>query len=189
MGNKRPEHLNCIPYDEFRKEARTGLIGLHSGNCTISRLIQNVTDSDYSHALMIGWGAPNVLAVAEAEQPVSRIVSARSHFREAEGRTDIYRLKAKCDLFEAWSFMFRFSGQDYPEDWIVNNWVRIRLGQIIPPIPNSDDPEFSRHCSGAIAAAFRVQGVPPLKPFDSEVQPSDWADSDITEYVCTPIWS
>ena len=185
---RRPNPLCLVPYREFRECAVTGMIGLTYGTDPIARLIQTATNSDYSHALMIGWGAPDVLCLAESREPHAQVIGLSHRVLLRSHLIDVYRLLVPFDEHRAWAFMLRLSGTDYPESWIVDDWLRIQFGDVVPPVPNSDDPERPRHCSGALSAAFRIAGVPAIKDHDSDVWPCSFALPSVSEYVCTPIW-
>lgn len=187
----RPDPLIRITYGRFRDEVDTGWLGLVHGEGPIHRLIQNCTNSPYSHVFMLGWAEGRVLLVAESTRPYSRAVAASSQFKQYSGLIDVYKLKnisSVGSVLKAWGFMLRGTGQDYPEQWIVNNWLRINWGDRIEPIPNIDYPEFPRHCSGLIHAALRVAGATRLAEYDSDVYPHHFALPGVSEYVGTPIW-
>lgn len=186
MGFRRPAKLIKTPYSRFRPTAATGMMCLFSGHGPGSQLIQAATDSDYSHIGAMGW-CSGVLMLAESVRPFSRAVSLSSQVKACPGIIDVYEFlpRVSLDVEEAFDFMLRAAGQDYPEEWIVNNWLRIHWGQWVEPIPNDNNPEIPRHCSGTWAAATRCAGMKPIREFDSDSYPDMWADPLISQYVCT----
>lgn len=193
----RPDPLVLVPYSEARGRIRTGDIGLVSDGL-LGGLIRRVTDSDYSHVFMFGWfvAGPadyDVLMTAESTTPESRVVSASSQLKRWPGLIDVFRPIPDYHYRrseEAWAFMLRASGIDYPESRLVHDWAAIRIPGLARHVPNCNVPDGQRRvCSELVHAANRVSGFPLLADNDCDVYPSHFAARpELIEYLFTPTW-
>lgn len=206
---RRPDPLNLVSYAAWRPTATTGLIVLQHSDEAVGRAIQRATESDYSHSAMVVWkpserfpgsnNSDSVLMLAESYGPRSQVTSMRWRIKEASGNVDVYRLRPDVSVTvsfdHAAALMFRFAGQKYPVDWLTHDLLAIATGHVVNPIPDSDDPEFPRHCSGALHWAFRCSGFVGVADWDYLMFPGSgpdrwraWSDPDITEYLATLVF-
>lgn len=188
MGFRRPPLLTRVPYAAVRAQLldpAAAVVAVFTGAGPVPQLIRRATRSDYSHVGMI-VPVNGVVMLAEADRPASRCVAFSLTLRFLKGEVDLFRVARDHDPALARGFMLRAAGADYPEQWLVNNWLRIHFGERVDPVPNSDDPETPRHCSGLVHAALRAAGMAAIKPHDCDVFPDMFAAPGWTEYLCTP---
>jgi hypothetical protein len=191
-GDER--QLRLLSYAAARngRWLRTGDSGLCRASSLEGRLISQITRSEYTHATMIGWAASDALMMAETREHFdARLISLSGEVRRWPGYYDIYRPAAsrRFNPGRAWSFMCHAAGSRYGWNHIVRVWARRRISRLVPPIGNSDDPQWPRDCSALVHAALRAGGGPSLKTWDCDVVPGDLADSRYLHYVCTLFWS
>lgn len=204
VAGRRPSSLHYIDYTSFRLIATNGMIGLVHADWRLNS-IQCATASDYCHGFMIGWlhstFAKPRLMLAESTLPRSQVSSLRWRVSSQSGAIDIFDLWPELAnphlRDEAWGFMLDSSGQEYPASHIERDLLAIVHGHIQNPIPNSDNPEQERHCTGSIHASLRVCGMSPIVAYDYLMMPATsrksevykgFADPHIVQYIGTLVW-
>lgn len=186
----RPDPLVMLQYYSGGRRRICDLdIALFCGHGPLAGAIKAKTESDYSHVALCCW-VQDVLMIGESTSPESRCVCMSSQVDALSGRIDIYRLRPEfmqeIDDYQAWNWMLRASGTDYPETELIRDWQALTFGEgFARDIPNSDDPHYKRKCSGLAHACLRVHGMPPIKPFDCWVYPGHFADPAFSSYLFT----
>ncbi len=187
------DQLNLKNYSEARKYLKTGMLALCRSRSIEGDLIAEVTDSPYTHVGMLGKAGTAFMLGETLEHKDARLVCLREQVRSWPNCWDIYQIRPdKYPRYcpeAAWGFICHASGARYGWRYCTRVWLRKRLGEWIPPLPNSNDPQTPRNCSGLVHAASRICGGPKLKQYDSDVVPGDWSDPRYTEYVMTLTWN
>lgn len=184
-------HVRPVVYQHARRQIlRTGDIALSRPSSLEGLLISRETHASYTHAAMIGWAAADVLMLAETRQHAnSRLISLSGEVALWPGYYDVYRVREgewpRFDPDVAWSFMCHAAGSRYGWGHIARVWSRRHSFGLIPAIPNSDDPQWSRDCSALVHAALRASHGPQVKAFDCDVTPGDLSDPMYFDYICT----
>ena len=173
---------------------QTGDILLCRGNSAMGKAISRVTKSPYVHAAMAGWirlGWSNTACLVMGEtvqQHAARIIDLQGEVVRYPGLYDIYRVRegyCNYDPCMAFDWMRQASGGGYGWGAILQIWLRRRVSSKFPPVPNSDDPQFNRDCSGLVQSALRHSGGPISAVHDSDVAPGDLAHTLLTRYIGT----
>ena len=178
--------LRPVAYSFAREQIQTGDILLCRGTSIEGMLISRVTHAPYTHAAMAGYSGRCLMSAETVQHHDARLISLSSEVKKWPGYYDVFRVRTRDyrpDL--AWSFMCHAAGACYSWRHISRTWLRRRLGEWCPAIPNSDDPEVPRDCSALVHAALRYAGGPRLKEFDCDVVPGDLADPRYFEYQFT----
>jgi hypothetical protein len=173
--------MNSLTYAEYRNQALCGDIVVCRSSSLEGQIISEVTGSRFTHAAMTGWAAPNALMMAETRQHAdARLIALSGEVRAWPGYYDVYRVKPgmRFRSDDAWTFMCHAAGSRYGWNHLARVWARRRLGQWVPPLPNSDDPIWPRDCSALVHAALRAGNGPQLRSHDCDVVPGDYATSD-----------
>jgi hypothetical protein len=183
-----------VEYHSVRMSLKTGDILLSRASGIAGRAINDVTDSEYSHATMIGYAGiqpHSVLMLGETrEHKDARLISLSAEVKAWPGYYDVYRIRRKAwypDL--AWAFMCRAAGSRYSWRHILRVFLRRKLGERIPPLPNSESPQCPRDCSALVHAAIQHGGGPKFREFDCDVVPGDLANPKFCTYKWTLFWS
>lgn len=182
-----------VTYSTFRKHLLVGDILLSRACSMEGRIITDITRSEYSHSAMVGTAGyhPNrVWMLGETrEHRHARLIALSTEIACWPGYYDVFRLRGKWAPSVAWAFACRAAGSRY--SWRHNSRVLLRrwLGEWVPPVMNSDSPEWPRNCSSLIHAAMRAGGRLPLKEYDCDVVPGDLCDPQHCDYVATLFWS
>jgi hypothetical protein len=181
---------NPVAYAAIRDQLLTGYIALSRPATLQGELICEVTSATYSHATMLGWCGKVLMLGETREHADARLISAAREFRKFPGYYDVFRVKSriyKPDL--AWAFMCRAAGSRYGWNHILRVGLRRKLGRIVPPIANSDDPDWPRDCSALDHAAIRLAAGPLIRVNDCDVVPGDLSNPKWFVYVATICWT
>ena len=183
-----PQPFRPVAYADARRLIiRVGDIGLCRPSSLTGLAITHATAARYSHATMIGWAAADALMFAETrEHNDARLISLSGEIVRWSGYYDVYRVRQPLfDAEGAWSFMCHAAGAEYGYRNLVRAWARRRISMRIPPIPNSNFPQWPRDCSALVHASIRLHGGPKLKEFDCDVTPENLSDCRYFDYICT----
>jgi hypothetical protein len=177
-------------YDEARHEVHFGDVGLCRPSSLEGTLICEGTHRKYSHATLFGWSDRTLLIGETREHKDARLIDARGEiFRAPAGCYDVFRPDLKYHRYSghrAWEFACHAAGSRYGCNHILRVGLRRVLGMgWVDPIPNSDDPQWPRDCSGLVHAALRLSGGPVFSAHDCDVVPGDLADPHRMRYLCT----
>lgn len=184
-----------VVYADYRRHLRTGDLLLSRACSMEGQVIANLSGSPYSHATMIGWAGRiphRVLMMGETREHFSaRAIALSREIRRWPGFYDVFRLRPEVDWNpdKAWAFVCRAAGTDYSWRHITRGGLRRLFCSLIPPIPNSDDPEWPRACSSLVHAALRSARGPQLREHDCDVSPGDLADPRFFEYQATLVFT
>lgn len=156
-------------------------------------MISGLSGSIYSHATMIGYAglaSAHVLMLGETrEHRDARLIALSNEIRHWPGYYDVYRVKNFAwNPDKAWAFVCRAAGATYSWRHMTRGGLRRLFGNVIPPIPDSDDPEWPRDCSALVHAALRAGNGPGLGVFDCDVAPGDLSHPDYFDYLATLAW-
>jgi len=142
---------------------------------------------------MIGYagvGRNSVMMLGETiEHKDARLIAMSSEIHRWPGYYDLYRPTFSWRPTLAWAFICRAAGSPYSFRHISRGAVRRFIASAIPPIPNSDLPQWPRSCSALVHAAMRCAGGPILREYDCDVSPADLSDARFFRYIATLYWS
>ena len=183
-----------VVYSDYRKRLLTGDILLAHGRSAEGKAISAVTRDVHTHATMIGYAGDDpyrVLMLGETrEGNGARLIALSSEVKKWPGCYDVYRVRSPFYRpAEAWAFICRAGGATYSWPTIIRVGLRRKVCRFIPAIPNSDDPQYPRDCSGLVHAALRMSGVPPFCEYDADCVPGTLDSPLLTDYVCTLYWT
>ena len=171
----------------------TGDILVCRGDGVMAEAIEHVTKSDRIHVAMAGlmlseWYIGRTFLAETIQQYATRIIDLAGEIHRFPGWYDVYRVRGMWRSDAAWQFMCDASGGGYGWRYIVRTWLRRRLGRrLVPPIPNSSNPQANRHCAALVHAALRAGGGPQVEAFDCDVVPGHYTDDRWFKYVGT-LW-
>lgn len=176
-----------------RHDVWDGDLLLFRGTGLVSRAIQQMGMSEYSHIAMLGWWNkgtehhPMVLETREFKG--SRSVTLASQVERNPGRIDVYRLRKPVDVTPAVNHMIEVTGRDYGYASVFYAALRhAPVWRWLVPV-DTDDAAIDKRppfCSQLVDQAMRLIGLDPAKRKAGRItEPGDIAKWPDLEYQYT----
>ena len=189
----------ALPYDKaLRERLQTGDILLCSGSGVWSELIQQATDSPWSHvALIVRLDAIDRILLFESVEtfgvravPLSRYLTDYEQGRPYPGGLAVVRLRTLASMSSAQSLqrMLQFAvdhfGNAYNRQEIVRIAARILGNSLQPPVSRRKAAPLREFiCSEYVAACFEQAGIALAGGDRGYVTPADFADPRLVELI------
>lgn len=169
-----------VHYDNARAEFQDGDVLLFRGQATLSRIIQSVTGSEYSHSGLVGLWSGTVM-VLEAK-PAGVVASRLSQVvKRYEGRVEWFGVAKghEPDRSAVVAAAREELGKAY--GWGTLFWI---LGHRLAgtrPKPGGEYPTTTLQCAEFVSRAWRHGGVDLAESRDRLTTPADLAASPSLE--------